>query len=676
MKARRLAFLLLLVVGTAAAGERVDVVLRDQRLHGFRSAAQAIDRLQAASDRPGPSSPIASRERYHAAIAYLAVTSTQDAMVSSAKRALAALDAMATDEHCRACALEASVARAQDALTRREPDDAERFLQDAEAALSAAPRGVAQHVYYSRARLYNIRGNFAAGIASALKSSDISEQEGDEASRLRAQALLVSMTTALADYGRAEAIARRAYADAKRVGFTYAMASLRLNEANALGRDGKPALQAEALDEALQLSRGQRGMEEFEAVSLSNLADHWLTEHDYARALDYARQAERLARASGDRRSLSYALTNAGVATAHLGDVDGGLRLVEDAVDIAESMRAQGDVIGITGELVGIYKLAGRYREALDALEKVASLQQELTRQERDKTLLEMQERYDAQARQRDIDRLVAANRIKQAELSARTWQQRLWAALALALALAAVPLVQWMKRVRTDNRRLSGDVAVLSEQSMHDALTGVANRRQCQLLMERHAGRNGEALPLGLLLVDVDFFKKVNDAWGHAAGDRVLVEIASRLQALVRQQDTVVRWGGEEFALLLPGTTAEGVQAFAARALTAIGAVPVDIDGHRVDITVSIGGAPFPLQVGVDWQHAMHVADLALYMSKSSGRNRATLVVDVAADADMALLQRDLAAAAARGDVRLESVLGPATTRSFASASGDATHA
>ncbi len=108
--------------------------------------------------------------------------------------------------------------------------------------------------------------------------------------------------------------------------------------------------------------------------------------------------------------------------------MEGGLRLVRQAADIAESMDARGDAVGITGELVGIYKLAGRYREALDALEKVASLQQELTRQERDKTLLEMQERYDAQARQRDIDRLAAANRIKQAELAARTWQQRLWA--------------------------------------------------------------------------------------------------------------------------------------------------------------------------------------------------------------------------------------------------------
>jgi diguanylate cyclase (GGDEF)-like protein len=658
MKAPLLA-LLLLAPALALAGERVDDILRDQREHGFRSAAGEIERLETASDRPGPSAPLAQRQRYHAAIGTLAVSSRQPAMVAAAARALAALDAMARGEHCRPCSIDAALVRAQDALTRRDPDEAERLLRDVEAALPTSSAELAQNYRYARARLYNIRGNFSAGIAEALASSDLAEKAGDEASRLRAQALLVAMTTSLSDYGRAETLARRAYADARRIGFTYAMASLRLNEANALGRAGKGAAQAAALDEALRLSRGQRGMEEFEAVSLSNLADHWLMEHDYARALDYAQQAERLAAASGDSRSRSYALTNAGVATAHLGDVEGGLKLVRQAVDIAEHLHAGGDVIGITGELVGIYKLAGRYREALDALEKVAALQQELTRQERDKTLVEMQERYDAQSRERAIDRLAAANRIKQAELSARTWQQRLWAALALLLVFAAILLARWIRRVRTDNRRLSGDIAVLSEQSMVDPLTGAANRRWCEAAMARH-----RSAPVGLMLLDIDFFKRVNDTWGHAAGDRVLVEVATRLRALLRQHDAVVRWGGEEFALILPDVSADALATLAGRVMQCIAGRPVDIGGQAVGISVSIGAVMSPLRPGVEWQHAMHVADLALYMSKGGGRNCATCVLEVAPDTDVAELAHDLASASARGEVRLEMVDGPTPAR------------
>jgi diguanylate cyclase (GGDEF)-like protein len=658
-----LSLLLMVLPAVALAGERVDDVLRDQRLHGYRSAAQAIEQLQAATDRPGPAAPLDLRERYHAAIGFLAVSSRQPSMVAAALAALAELDAMARSGKCPRCVTDALLVRTQDALTRREPDTAEHLLRELEPGLAHAPPDVASNFHYSRARLFNIRGNFSGGIAEALNSSDIAEKAGDEASRLRAQALLVAMTTSLADYGRAEAIARRAYGDAQRICFTYAMASVRLNEANAYGRAGKGALQAAALDEALRLSRGQRGMEEFETVSLSNLADYWLMQHDYPRALDFAQQAERLARESGDRRSQSYALTNAGVAKAHLGDIEGGLRLVQQAADIAESLRARGDVIGITGELVGIYKFAGRYREALDALEKVATLQQELTSQERDKSLLEMQERYDAQARQREIDRLAAANRIKQAELAVRTWQQRLWAALALMLAVAAVPLVRWMKRVRTDNRRLSGDVAILSEQSMIDPLTGAANRRWCEATMARQ-----RAAPVGLMLLDIDFFKRVNDTWGHAAGDRVLVEVASRLRALLRQNDAVVRWGGEEFALILPDVTADRLPSLASRVMQCIAGRPVDIGGQSIGISVSVGAVMSPLRTGVDWQHAMHVADLALYMSKGGGRNCATCVLHVSPETDIADLAHDLASASARGDVLLEMVDGPTPARAPAS--------
>ncbi|WP_374249616.1 diguanylate cyclase [Thermomonas sp.] len=478
------------------------------------------------------------------------------------------------------------------------------------------------------------------------------------------------MTTALSDYGRAKSIMRRAYEDAREMGFKYAMASLRINEAVAQAASGETGLEQMALEDALRLSRGEAGMEEFEAVSLANLADYWLQQKNFRRALGYAEEAERLARSTGDSRSEAYAMTNAGVAQAHLGDVDGGLRRLDGALEKVKQLEARNDIVVITGELVGVYKFAGRYREALEALERVATLQRELTSQERDKSLLEMQERYDAQRRQRDIERLAAANRIKQAEIAAkqaelavRTWQQRLWAALALVLALAAVPAVQWIRRLGTANRRLHGDIAELSEQSLHDPLTGVANRRQFQLLTSPHTGRNGEALPVGVVMLDVDFFKRVNDTYGHAAGDALLVELARRLTALVRAHDTVVRWGGEEFAVLLPGANAEGVVAFASRVLHAIGTVPFDLGGQRHSATVSVGAAVYPLLPGGSWDDAMHVADLALYLSKSGGRNRATCVVGVSPDADAARITTDLGSAHERGDVSLTTVDGPSNS-------------
>ena len=152
--------LLLLAPLAALAGERVDDIVRDQREHGYRSAAAAIERLEAADDRPGPTAPLAQRERYHTAIATLAVSSRQPAMVAAADRALSALDTMARAENCRPCAVNAALVRAQDALTRRDPDEAERLLSEVETALPASSSEVSQNFHDARARLYNIRGNF------------------------------------------------------------------------------------------------------------------------------------------------------------------------------------------------------------------------------------------------------------------------------------------------------------------------------------------------------------------------------------------------------------------------------------------------------------------------------------------------------------------------------------
>lgn len=290
-----------------------------------------------------------------------------------------------------------------------------------------------------------------------------------------------------------------------------------------------------------------------------------------------------------------------------------------------------------------------------------SALEQAITRQEREKAVLEVQEKYASETRQREIDRLTSANRIKQAQLEARTWQQRLFATLAILLGLAAIPLVRWLFRARLANRKLSGDIAVLEEQTLFDPLTGVSNRRHCQLFMAQHLAQGAnDPAPIGVMLLDVDFFKRVNDAHGHAVGDSVLVELARRLRALVRQQDAVVRWGGEEFALLLPGTTGEGLTVLAERVLDTIAGQAIDVGGRSLPLTVSIGATVCPLTLASSWEDAMQVADLALYLSKGAGRNRATCVVSVAEGADIAMLSTDLAAAAAAGVVTLSMIVGP----------------
>ncbi len=166
---------------------------------------------------------------------------------------------------------------------------------------------------------------------------------------------------------------------------------------------------------------------------------------------------------------------------------------------------------------------------------------------------------------------------------------------------------------------------------SVTDPLTGVNNFRHLTTMLARElerASRFGH--PLGVLMLDIDRFKPVNDIHGHAAGDAVLRELARRVQECVREVDTVARYGGEEFALLLPETDVEGASKLAQRVLTAIRSEVFHLpDGPDIVITASMGVASFP-DHGSTATDVMRAADDALYRAKTGGRDRVEVAAQV----------------------------------------------
>jgi diguanylate cyclase (GGDEF)-like protein len=461
------------------------------------------------------------------------------------------------------------------------------------------------------------------------------------------------------DLQRAVAMSTEGYALAQRIGFTYLMAVLRVNETYArseLKDDVAP--RRAALYDTLRLTRSAPGLEDVELTALINLSNFHNDEHQYQTALQFARQAEALALKRHEEISRAFAFVNQGVALVHLGDTEAGLALVRQAVDIADHKGLKQETADLLAQLVDASEAAGRPHEALQAMRRWAKLNGELTRTQREQAVLALQEQYSVERKTREIERLQLENGKHAAELAARTSQQRLWAVLAVAVTLAALCLAQWLTLARRRARALEADNAKLSEQSSHDPLTGVFNRRYCEVLMARLAREHHASL--GLMLLDVDFFKAVNDTHGHAAGDAVLVEVARRLKELLREDDAVVRWGGEEFLLVLPGTPAEALPVVAERVLGAIALDPIEVDGATLWVQVSGGAVACPAWPEQRWEQALQVADLALYLSKSGGRHRVTCLNAVADGASHELLQRDLGAARDAGQATLRVVPGP----------------
>ena len=153
------------------------------------------------------------------------------------------------------------------------------------------------------------------------------------------------------------------------------------------------------------------------------------------------------------------------------------------------------------------------------------------------------------------------------------------------------------------------------------DPLTGLPNRRSLTTELEReHALARRGRPAFSVLLLDVDHFKAVNDERGHAAGDRVLEEIAARLRGRARTSDVVGRWGGEEFLVIAPDTDADGARILAEGLRTAISDTPTVLDSGPVRITASVGVASWERET-VD--EVLSRADQALYEAKAAGRDQ-----------------------------------------------------
>jgi two-component system cell cycle response regulator len=175
---------------------------------------------------------------------------------------------------------------------------------------------------------------------------------------------------------------------------------------------------------------------------------------------------------------------------------------------------------------------------------------------------------------------------------------------------------------LRQKNRQLEEALAKVEVLAITDPLTGLFNRRHFETLVEAEFNMTGRYdTPTSCLMIDVDHFKNINDTYGHHAGDLVLRELSEIVKNCLRKVDTLARWGGEEFMVLLPRTAKEPAMRVASRILTAVSAHKfTDIDSK---VTVSIGIASVPESSLNTFEKFIDAADLALYEAKSAGRNR-----------------------------------------------------
>jgi diguanylate cyclase (GGDEF)-like protein len=465
----------------------------------------------------------------------------------------------------------------------------------------------------------------------------------------------------------AESVA--AFAQGSLAKSVFAMAKSKMAESAAYELLNKPKLELAALQEALAIARNAHS-DASESLALVNLSDIYLRRKDFRAALDFSRRSLEIAGEFGDTSLMATSKANMGFAMLGLGRIDAGKRLADEALAEYERTGATADISGLLREYGQYLEAAGDNKGALVLFHRERKLNDELTLAGHDKAVLELQTRYESEKRQREIELLNRENRLNMAELENRRLQQSLWWLLAFASGVSFVIVALLYRKLKITNRLLGQKNDELRSQSSRDPLTALYNRRYFQdfigetgnVTERRHTELDKPVQ--ALLLIDIDHFKQINDRYGHATGDAVLVSIGRRLRETLRETDMIVRWGGEEFLVFVPVAPADRIEEIVLRTMAALSTEPIPHQGRSIRITASIGYTPLPLPpdgVQITWERAITLVDMALYMAKLHGRNRAYGIRRLVRsdDASLQALDHDLEAAWRAGIVDMQMLQG-----------------
>jgi diguanylate cyclase (GGDEF)-like protein len=548
-----------------------------------------------------------------------------------------------------------------------------RAIAYAQEARTFAARAGNAHLRYWSALAHGIasriRGQHDDALQSLQEALSLADAADDSYRRSTALYQLSVLHRDLKDAPLALSTSLTAYHYAEVAKNPFAMANARMAESAVMELFDRPGRELAAMQEALAIARAARSARA-EAKALVNLADIRLRRKQYAEALELSRSALALGQSLHDAALVATSQANLGFATMGLGRLAEGKRHADEAMAEYERTGATAEIAELAGEYGRMLEQLGDYKAALALFHRQRALQDEIALQTRQRVLLEVQEKYESEKRRREIDLLNRENHVKTAELENQAFRQRLWWALAALLAVSFAVVATLYRKLRASSALLARKNADLSILSSRDPLTALYNRRYFQSFLAAEAEaaaqsrRADDAAPRVLLLIDLDHFKETNDRFGHALGDAVLVAVADRLRAALRETDTIVRWGGEEF-LVLAKATPDRVDEIAARILRAISAEPIVLNDTTIRAPASIGYAPMPLPPSTEplsWDRAIGLVDMALYLAKSNGRNRAYGIQRLASDDEptLAAAERDLEHAWKSGRAELHVIYGP----------------
>jgi diguanylate cyclase (GGDEF)-like protein len=482
-----------------------------------------------------------------------------------------------------------------------------------------------------RGLVLRILGQDEASLPFLEQALDLANKMHDDTRTLHAMLALARIYTDSGNFDRAMVQLESARALATTLGDETGLVETEERVADIADRRNDRVTERRASLAGLEHAQ-RSGSSKWLQLALLNLGDSYLKTRDFAESLKYSKQAMPIILRTNQRDDEQTTLFNEGLAYIGLGSIKAGQKLAEGAIANALAGSDLLDAKELLREYADALEHAGYLMMAIQVYHRYDEISEKFMTNTRQRAFLELSAQFDDERKARELELLRRDNQLKASEMRGQRLQQQLIIAGALFIALICAALLWAIARVKRVNAKLQFS-------SEHDPLTGLSNRRYFN---ERVLAVDG-GRPAGgcILLADLDHFKRINDTFGHPAGDAVLAAMSQRLAAALRENDKLVRWGGEEFLAVLGPMAPFQADQMAERLLQTVRSEPVQWNGHLIHCTISIGYACFPMPgtaTHITLESGISLVDKALYEAKRRGRDRACVIKVVTATTEMDL--------------------------------------
>ncbi len=360
-------------------------------------------------------------------------------------------------------------------------------------------------------------------------------------------------------------------------------------------------------------------------VTLTNYTSVLLDENKLEASLRISQECLQLADNIKDKLGRAFCYESKSLAYFELKELNKAISTALVAIDIYKEYGSNSQVIRLYKLLSEIYSTNGNYKVSLEYFQRYVNDKESHYLSQKREEIRSLQTQYITQQKEHQIALLRAESQLKSSQIESQHSREIiLLLSILLGIAILAL-LYRRNSHLSKDNVELAQSNVSLTEQSFQDPLTGMYNRRYIQQwITGQIKGDVPKASRYIVALLDIDYFKQINDLHGHDIGDRVLQELATRLQQSCRGNDKVARWGGEEFVAIFSVSESSKAHELLERIRRSVQLENVTIEDKMLAVTVSIGGVEVESKdkLAERWQEWLVKADSALYQVKENGRN------------------------------------------------------